>query len=410
MTQQTVCMEADICVIGGGAAGMTAALAAYRAEPSLKILLLEARERIGQKLLVTGNGRCNLSNTSITMDCYNPEAVRYREIFEQNPEDSSFFGDLGLMLSKDDSGRIYPYSNQASSVLNAFLKAFEKAAVQIVCNARVREIAKEKDSVLITTADGRAYRAKYAVIATGSPAGVKENRSEDLIRQNGDSYGSFEPGLVPLRIRGNALRPLKGLRFRAEVSLYCNGEKVREESGEVQIGDGYLGGICIMDLSRYLEGKNNTLSLNLVPGLTAEMLLGFLYRYADGNTAPAASLLDGILPKRLGEQMVKSVITGAFSRTCESLSREEIGTVADRIVNWELEVESTCPVQQAQVCRGGVRELDPETLRSPGNRQVFYCGEIVDVDGKCGGFNLHWAWISGLTAGKAAAAAAGGMI
>ena len=161
-----------------------------------------------------------------------------------------------------------------------------------------------------------------------------------------------------------------------------------------------------MDLSRFLGERDNTLTLNLVPGLNEEELLGFLAQYAGGNTAPAASLLDGILPKRLGEQMVKSVIPDAFSRTCGSLTGEEIGKVAERIRNWSLEVESTCSVQQAQVCRGGVRELDPDTLRSAADRRIFYCGEIIDVDGKCGGFNLHWAWISGQTAGRAAAAAA----
>ncbi len=396
-------LNADICVIGAGASGMTAALSAYWKDPSLRIALVEEKERIGQKILVTGNGRCNLSNRFLTIENYNDGARRYEQMFRDASSDEAFFARLGLMLYEDESGRLYPYSNQASSVLNAFLSALGRTGIKVLVGNKVTFLKPGKQGIAVGLGNGEQILAGSVILATGSPASVRNNRSEELVRQIGDRFVPFVPALVPLRLRGDQFRALKGIRLKASVALQKEGTVIRREAGEVQFGDGYLGGICVMDLSRFVEEGDYCLVLDLVPDKKEQILIPFLETACEQTSGTAASLLNGILPRRAGELIMRSVLPDAFSRQADTLSEKEIRQTAYMLKHWEIPVASRCPMNQAQICRGGVERLDRNTLASASDPRVFYCGEIINVDGRCGGYNLHWAWISGKTAGEAAA-------
>ena len=403
MGKQPSVVRTDICVIGAGASGMTAALSAYWKNPVLKIVLVEEKERIGQKILVTGNGRCNLSNRFMTLDSYNDEAVRYESVFRNCVSDDAFFARLGLMLFEDESGRIYPYSNQASSVLNAFLSELERTDIRVLTGRTVTGLKPGKNGITVEFSNGELLLSGSIILATGTPASARNNRSGELIRQIGDRFVPFVPALVPIRIRGDQFRGLKGIRLKAAVKLQRDGKTVRQETGEVQFGDGYLGGICVMDLSRYVKNGDHQLVLDLIPDRTEPDIFSFIDLSLSRNSGTAASLLNGILPRRVGEFLMRSLFLDAFSRKADSLSGEEVHEVVSLLKHWIIPIESRCPMSQAQVCMGGADGLERETLASACDPRVFYCGEIVNVDGRCGGFNLHWAWISGKTAGEAAA-------
>jgi predicted Rossmann fold flavoprotein len=396
-------LNADICVIGAGASGMTAALSAYWKDPSLRIALIEEKERIGQKILVTGNGRCNLSNRLMSIENYNAGARRYEQVFRDAASDEAFFARLGLMLYEDESGRLYPYSNQASSVLNAFLNALGGTGIEIMTGNKVTFLKPGKQGIAVGLENGEQILAGSVILATGSPASVRNNRSEELVRQLGDRFVPFVPALVPLRFRGEQFRSLKGIRLKASVALQKEGTVICREAGEVQFGDGYLGGICVMDLSRFLEDGDYCLVLDLVPDKDEQIIIPFLETACAQTSGTASALLNGILPRRAGELIMRSVIPDAFSRKADTLSEKEIHQTAHLLKHWKIPVDSRCPMNQAQICRGGVEKLDRKTLASASDSRVFYCGEIINVDGRCGGYNLHWAWISGKTAGEAAA-------
>ena len=401
--------DADILIIGAGASGMAAALQAARDCPDARIILLERYDRPGKKLLTTGNGRCNLSNGEIGITCYNSTAERFLSVLETYGDDTGFFRSLGLITREDPEGRIYPQSGQASSVLDVLRFAVSSAGAKIVCSAEVTGISEVESGFAVTTADGRQFTCGKVIAAVGSPAGAHGFENKQLIssfREKGIRFRPFSPALVYLSVKGFPAQ-LKGTRVIADAVLELDDGRSFSERGEVQFGDGYVSGICVMDLSREYDGETGArLSLDFCPELTAEEIAEVIETAKTARADSSASnALTGIVPKAVGETVLKKACRDVFRRKTGSLTAEEIHAITGLVKRFALDIAGKGPFKSAQICTGGTEELNGTTLESAECRGLYFCGEIVDVDGKCGGYNLHWAWASGRAAGAAAAEA-----
>ncbi len=391
----------DICVIGAGASGLSAAIAAKRKDPANSVVLLEEKERVGQKILVTGNGRCNLSNSHIDITHYGGEADRYLNLIESDEDDKDYFRSLSMIVYEDPEGRIYPYSNQAASVLNSFIRTIESLNVEVVCNYKAVKLEKGNGLFAVSSQEGEIVLARSVIIAIGSPAGKYKFDTPQLLRSTGEEVVPFRPALVPMYVTQD-VRQMKGARFKAKVSLSYKDHVIAEEQGEVQVGDGYLGGICIMNLSRFVQGEDGyELHIDITPDISDSELEDYLSGIVS-ESVKISELLSGLLPKRVGEELVRSCCNDPFKRNAIELSNEEKEKILQKLRGWDFNVRSLGPVNMAQICTGGVCGLNSDTLASPVTEGLFYCGEVVNVDGECGGYNLHWAWVSGKTVGTAA--------
>ncbi|MBR5064621.1 MAG: aminoacetone oxidase family FAD-binding enzyme [Oscillospiraceae bacterium] len=401
--------DADILIIGAGASGMAAAIQAAKDCPGVKIILLERADRPGKKLLTTGNGRCNLSNRDIDISCYNHAAERFSQVLDSYGDDTAFFRSLGLITREDAEGRVYPLSGQASSVLDVLRFAASSSGAEIICSADVTGIEGKEGCFTVLAADGRRFTAGKVIAAVGSPAGAHGYDNKQLIasfQEKGIRFRPFSPALVQLTVSGLPAQ-LKGTRAVADTALELEDGRIFGEKGEVQFGDGYVSGICVMDLSREYDGEADAvIALDFCPGLTAEEIAESIDAAKTARAeSPASNALAGIVPKAVGETVLKQVCKDVFRRKTGSLTAEEIGSIAKLIKRFTLSVSGKGPLKNAQICTGGTEELNGTTLESAECRGLYFCGEIVDVDGKCGGYNLHWAWASGRAAGAAAAEA-----
>ena len=404
----------NIVIVGGGASGISAALSAARRAPKdTRITLLEGLDRVGKKILATGNGRCNLTNEEITPEHYHsgrPELLAPL-LAEMPPQRTlEFFRSLGLYCSAEEMGRVYPNARQASAVLDTLTLALEGAGIQTVCSAKIKHIARKGGAFLLTAQDGRTVRADALILAAGgraAPAQGTDGSGLTLARQMGLECTPVYPCLVALKCGGGAVKGLKGIRSRGQVRLLRRGKTAGVESGEIQFTDYGLSGIPVFQLSCLLgpDPAGAELAVDLLPEWDQAELARWISAQARRYpSAPLERFLPGLVHKRLLFAVMKSVGISPLSRPASSLSPRETAALAGALKDWRFPVEGPLSWEQAQVTGGGVSlaELDGRfgARRCPG---LFLCGELLDVAGDCGGYNLHWAWCSGLTAGAAAA-------
>ena len=404
----------DIAVLGGGAAGLFAALSAAHgaaeAGRRLKIAVLEKNPRVGKKLLATGNGRCNLTNRHAAAARYHGDAAPAAPVLERFPPEKAVeaFRSLGLICRELEGGRVYPYSLQASSVLNILRRNLESCGIETFCGFPVEKIEKA-GGLFVLRSGGKAVRARRAIAATGGKACPQSGSDGDgfaLLRPLGHTCTPLRPALVQIRTEPKRVRPLKGVRMAAQARLLSGGKVLKTSRGEVQFAEGALSGICIFDLSRAVgeAGGGAEISLNLAPEYGEEELARFLRTGAKAlGDAPAARIAEGLLPKALGAEAVRAA-TGSPAAPAAALGESDIRRIARRIRDFRFPALGTLPWRNAQVTAGGIplRETK-EGLQSALCPGLFLCGEILNVDGDCGGYNLHWAWASGYAAGRAAA-------
>lgn len=404
----------NIVIVGGGASGISAALSAARRAPKdTRITLLEGLDRVGKKILATGNGRCNLTNEEITPEHYHsgrPELLAPL-LAEMPPQRTlEFFRSLGLYCSAEEMGRVYPHARQASAVLDTLTLALEGAGIQTVCSAKIKHIARKGGAFLLTAQDGRTVRADALILAAGgraAPAQGTDGSGLTLARQMGLECTPVYPCLVALKCGGGAAKGLKGIRSRGQVRLLRRGKTAGVESGEIQFTDYGLSGIPVFQLSCLLgpDPAGAELAVDLLPEWDQAELARWISAQARRYpSAPLERFLPGLVHKRLLFAVMKSVGISPLSRPASSLSPRETAALAGALKDWRFPVEGPLSWEQAQVTGGGVSlaELDGRfgARRCPG---LFLCGELLDVAGDCGGYNLHWAWCSGLSAGAAAA-------
>ena len=395
----------NVCVIGGGAAGMLAALTA--AENGHRVLLLERQSRVGRKLLATGNGRCNLSNYHVSPAHYHGGAGFCDFALSQFDvgETLQYFASLGLLTVSEASGRIYPMSNMAGSVLDVLRYALERPEIDLQTGQTVTAVRKMPEGFSVKT-ETDTFSARCLILAAGGAAGSKVGGGMDgyrLAKSLGHHRTALYPSLVQLKTDPTYPRALKGVKAQCGISI-CRGSQVlARNSGEVLFTEYGVSGPAIFDLSRSVSagGSDLTCLLNFFPDWEeAEVLHWLSLRQAAMAAHEASTLLTGSCHTRLGQMICKSA--GFTNQRAAGLTRDDLRRIARQATHFALPITGTCGFDQAQVTAGGLdtSEFDPRTLQSRLVPGLYACGELLDIDGDCGGYNLQWAWSSGRLAGK----------
>lgn len=411
-------MKKRIIVVGAGAAGMMAAIASAREGASVTVL--EAMERPGKKLLLTGNGRCNLTNTdpALPESYYGSGSKMAEKIIRRFDagETRAFFMELGL-LTQEKNGYVYPYTAQSGSVLQVLLAELRRQQVKLKFSEKIQGLSFDGENWLVKT-DTWEYPADAVILACGSkavPSTGSDGSGYLLAEAAGHTVISPAPALVPVTCKGDFFHILAGVRCRAEVSLWeRRGERrvfIRKEKGELQWTKYGVSGIVVFQLSRFITagicGRSCELRINLLPDFDAGSLLDRLTDRARELPGEKVSvLLAGFLPDKLVLHILKQ--SGVSPKTpCSLLEGGQLKKLLDVATDLPLAVTGTRSFDVCQVCSGGVdcREVSADTLESLKRKGLYFAGEILDVDGPCGGYNLQWAWSSGYTAGRSAAGA-----
>ena len=388
-----------VIVVGGGASGLVAAISA--AQAGARVCVLEASPKIGRSILASGNGRCNFANADLAPVHYN-EPRFVSAVMGDDPLATilAFFGDLGLWSCSDSEGRLFPRSRAASSVLDVLRVRLEELGVDAQCGTRVCGLERRQSGWRVELEKGKPLEADALVWAAGGGS------AELPCVQLGIPHVEETPALCPLATKRGPVKGLDGVRAQCEVSLVADGSIVARQSGEVLFRPYGVSGIVIFDLSR-LAQPGDTLSLNFMPSISlstmTSMLEDRLAQQKNRCSAPEGRLhfLDGALHPMLGRRCMELA--------CGERGEREIdpAAVARQILEFTLKVKGTSDEGHGQVTRGGMatgafdaRTLSPTDPATPG---FYACGEALDVDGACGGYNLAWAWCSGLVAGESAA-------
>ena len=390
----------DIAIIGGGASALAAAIEAARG--GAFVYILEKLPRVGKKLLVTGNGRCNLSNENASAKSFMGDPAIIAPVLASFGNVVDFFASMGLYTRADGEGRIYPMSNAASAVLDALRLECARLGAAELCDFEAVSI-ESGDAFLITSADGRKVQARKLIFACGGKAAPKQGTDGSafkLLKPYGISVTPLSPALSPLQSHAQELRSLKGLRASAAVTAYKDGTALAQSKGEVQFSDGALSGICVFDLAAYAPDE---LALDLMPEYSKEEVFEILRSIvACRSDAAAEDAFTGLFNKRVAQCLIRRVSKLPLTAQCSEIYPDVLQALAELIKDWRFPVGGG-DWDKAQVTRGGIsaKELTPklEFRKIPG---AFACGEAVDVLGPCGGFNLHWAWASGRQAGHSA--------
>lgn len=395
-----------IGIIGGGASGMCAALAAAENE-SAQVVLFERQSRVGKKLLSTGNGRCNLTNMNICLDRYHGDAANFAEsALAQFPvsETLAWFSQLGLMTVEEPTGRVYPYSDHANSVVDVLRFALNKPNIQVKTGCEVMKLRKTKEGFVVTTQE-EEYFCNKVIVACGGLAGTKVGGSMagyKLLKSMGHQVTRLRPSLVQLKSSWHGCVALKGVRANCRVQILRDNEAVAESVGELQFTEYGLSGPVIFEVSRDVcQSSGKWLCrLDFLPDVTVEVLQEML---AGRKRLPilAEDILVGILHNRLGRVLVAAAgIAGQAN--ADAVTDGEVEELCRLIKGLEVQLTEPMGMDSAQVTAGGVitHEFDPATMESRLVPGLYACGEVLDIDGDCGGYNLQWAWSSGTVAGR----------
>jgi len=407
----------SIAIIGGGAAGLTAAIVAARA--GAHVMLFEADERVGVKILKTGNGRCNLSNLHVRSTDYNNPTFM-EEVFAALPPAQvlAFFNDLGLLTHREED-RIYPQTNKASSVLDVLRLALVESGAELCLKERVISVAYEpfeqKTQGFLVMTTQRSTHVDKIILATG---GAYQEGPPVLQGSFGvlHPWVSQEPVLRSLRVERSAIKGCAGVRVRCQIKLYESQQvlvkenfsertipdtPVAIESGELQFKDDSVSGIMIFDLSRYAR-EGMVLAVDFFPEYAQEEFRAMLQRrIRQFSERTARDFFVGLLHKQIAQVVLDRLNLSPDA----SSSSIDVSALLIQLKQYMIPVVGGGDPRQAQVMRGGFSTsvFDPLTLQSRNNAGFFVVGEALDVDGRCGGYNLHWAWTSGMLAGAEAA-------
>lgn len=406
----------DVVIIGGGASGLMAAITIKsKAKEQANVTILERLEKVGKKILATGNGRCNFTNRNVTEDKYNnPKFVKQilKQFSVQKTVD--FFNSIGVMAKVDDEGRYYPLSEMASSVLDALRSEAKRLGVVERVNFDVRSIS-QNGGVFVIESKNRLYQeADYVVVATGgqaTPVLGSNGSGFDLLKRLKMKTTKFTQGLTGVKVDDSQVKGLNGIRMKAKVNLHNKKTKeiIWSEFGEVQFKENGLSGIVIMQMqtqiARNYSPREVRVSLDLIPHLTHEELVNHLEQRLEhiGNEE-VENLFIGMFQRMLGLQILKRSKIDLNGYT-KSLIKKDINRIATEIKDFTFDIRDFYDFDRAQVTVGGLdlNEVVPETLETRKVPKLYVCGEVLDVDGICGGFNLQWAWSSGYVVGNSIA-------
>lgn len=401
-----------IVVIGGGASGMMAAIVAAR--KGAKVTLLEKNKQVGKKLLVTGNGKCNFSNQNQDLSFYRCEYPTFvQKVLETfSMEDTKvFFEELGILI-KERNGGLYPNSGQAASMVEVLRLELQRLQVKVACNTEVLQIEKKEETFFVKTQDW-TYEADSVILSCGSKAAPTTGASEagyQFAKSFGHSIITPLPALTSVYVKEKDAPKLAGIRQDALLYLDIEGESIQQEIGEVQFTSYGLSGIPVFQLSRYVaraldKGKSCEMSLDFLPQMQLEDIVKLLTdkRTHTGNRTGSDVLL-GMFPEKLSVVLLERARISA-KKKAKDWSEKETRQLAMQIKALKFTLTKCRGYEQAQICTGGVDllEIEEHTMESKLVRGLYVSGELLDVDGACGGYNLQWAWSSGYLAGYWAA-------
>jgi len=396
-----------VIVIGGGASGLVAAI--YAARANNEVTILERNNTCGKKILITGNGRCNYFNSDQNISHYHTNGnVDLNSILtnESNTENLDFFESIGI-FPKIKNGYYYPLSNQAITVLNALNIETKKQHIEIKNNILVTDILKEDNKFIIIT-DYENYECDKVILATGSCAAPKtgsDGFGYNLLEKMGHTIIKPLPALVQIISNDKITKLWDGVRCDAKVTIYVDNVLKKEEFGEILLTDYGISGICTFNLSsiaaRSLEKNNKViLKINFLPSIDLDIEWFNKFNENVPNRT-VSELLDCLLNYKLVNAILKK-LNISNETSWEELSNEIKLSLINALTSYELEINDTNSFDKAQVCSGGVslEEINLETMESKLIPNLFITGELLDVDGDCGGYNLNWAWTTGKLAGK----------
>ena len=401
----------DVIIIGGGASGLTAAIVAARR--GRNVIILERLNRIGKKILVTGNGRCNMTNTAIDKIYYHSssevdfECVLKRFGYE---ETERFFGELGIMPLVEGK-KVYPLSEQATSIVDVLRMEIDRLGIAIISDTKVVQMKETKGGWFIKAEDGRCFEGEKVIVATGGMTNASlgcDGIGYELLKKVGHTLRKPFPILVHLISPSPYCKMMKGTKFKANASIFVEGKLMRMEYGEVLFTEDGLSGPPIFQISRQaslaaLEKKKTQVKLDLFPNLTEDELVSLLYeRTTNHPERTIEHLLIGVVNKRVIIPLLKAANISSIQRTVENLEYEEVKSLVDVMKGFTFEIEGTRGYKFAQVTAGGISadEIDFNTMASLKAKNLYITGEVMDVDGDCGGYNLQWAWATGYIAGE----------
>lgn len=386
-------MKNNVAVIGGGASGILAAI--FAARNGASVTILEKNPRIGKKILATGNGRCNFTNVNACADNYNSDFVQYA-LENFTPADViDFFEELGLLSRTEAEGRVYPLSGQATAVLDVLRLELSRLSVKILAEFDVERIEKKGDLFEIFS-NNQTIRANKVIAATGgmaSPKSGSDGKGYELLK----AFGHKTTKLIPSLVQVKTEKSVGGVRAYGKVTTQ-NGTC---ETGEIQFNNYGISGIPVFGIAKYVK-KGESVFLDLLPDYTEEEVFGIL---KNRPKQTMETYLIGILNKALGQFLLKECGISPLSKMSDTLRDDEIMRIAKKIKCWRFDVTGTMPWENAQVTSGGIElsELNEKTMESKLVSGLYVTGELLDIDGPCGGYNLHWAWASGKLAGSEAA-------
>lgn len=405
-----------VIIVGGGAAGIMAALAArYQ---GAGVTILEKNQRIGKKLLATGNGRCNLTNVDLDIDNYHgmsPEFAHGALSRFDVQKTIDFFEHLGVAHKVEDGGKVFPCSNQASSVLDVLRYGLEEAGVNVVCNAEVKSIKKKGCEFTIHLFNGREYQAARVIIATGGKAAPQlGSNGSGLVLAKSFGHKIIEPfpALVQLKLGVKFLKQIKGIKFDGKVEIMARGKSVAQAQGEILFTEYGISGPPVLSLSRtageYLQKKEKVwLKVVLINEPTGADLGQYLaWRFTEKPEKTLIFSLVGFINKRLVPVLLREAGIEDLNKPAGQVTAAERRKILKILKDWCFEITGTTSWPNAQVTAGGVdvKDINSRTLESKLVPGLYFAGEVLDIDGDCGGFNLQWAWSSGYVAGQSAAA------
>lgn len=401
-------MSYDFIIVGGCSAGIVAAINAKRLNPDLKVAILEKLPRIGKKLLATGNGKCNITNETALDHDYTGKEFACVAFQKYPPEKTvEFFDSLGLLCYADSCGRVYPESNTAASVVDALRFELERLKIDVYCDTPVTDI-KRKNGFMI---NGKFLCKKLLIAAGGksSPSQGSDGSGYALAKMLGHKITNLYPALVPLCASPEITKPMKGVRVR-NVTLTLKGDKkIARTSGEILFTEYGLSGIAAMELAAKAQKYIDSVKLNpfthvdFMPQMTFDELFDYIKNLNKiKGFCQIDNLLTGFLPKSVGISICKASKLYKADKLISELTERDMRAIAEKTKSFPLEITGTRGFANAQVTSGGVvtSEIDKKTMQSKICKGLYFAGEIVDVDGGCGGFNLQWAWASGMLAGE----------
>lgn len=410
-------IKSDIAVLGGGAGGLMCGCAINKSGFKGTSVIIEGQNRCGKKLLATGNGRCNLTNEHINESCYfgsaKNEALNLFKTYNTSYI-INYFKKLGLLCRADSEGRVYPLSNNASSVLDVLRLSLGN--VQEHCSCKIKSITKEKNKYIIDCTE-KIFEAKRVIFALGGKASPKlssDGLGYKLLKAMGYNINSLMPSLSPVKVTSPLLLSLKGIRVRGDISLYNEKGFIKKESGEMQFTDNALSGIAVFQLSPFINEfftkntiqgkkcKQLILSLDLLPDNTLQNVTAMLnQRKKIFKNRSCEEYFTGLFHKRIGLALLKNNNIPIDKKIID-LTEKDISALAKNIKEWQFTPKCISDFNSAQITGGGIDKsnIDFITMESKKDKGLYFAGEIVDVDGICGGYNLHWTWVSAIIAGE----------